>query len=125
MGHEADLARGLQTGSGAMESLRRTGCQLRTKISGAKWLAKTAQAILGLRMLHLVGDWDALWKQPNLPQEVTTVFNKKAKSIDDSAEAKGRYGRLTDDTVCGRVRGCVDHDPATGQDLVLMRDRSI
>ena len=68
MGYKAYLARGFQIGSGAMESLHRTGCQLRTKIPGAKWLAETAQAIFDLRMLHLVGNWEAFWNQPDLPQ---------------------------------------------------------
>lgn len=59
-------ARGLQIGSGAMESLHRTGSQLRTKRPGAKWLATTSQAIFDWRMLMMSGRWEEFWSQHNL-----------------------------------------------------------
>ena len=68
MGYQALLSRGFQIGSGAMESIHRTGCQLRAKLPGARWLEETAQAIFNVRMLQLVGNWDAFWKPGRSPQ---------------------------------------------------------
>ena len=59
-------ARGLQIGSGAMESIHRTGSQVRLKRPGAKWLAANAQAIFDWRMLKLAGRWDEFWGQQDL-----------------------------------------------------------
>lgn len=59
--------RGFQIGSGAMESLHRTGSQLRLKRAGCHWTAEAAQAILNLRMLQLSGRWAEYWHQPELP----------------------------------------------------------
>jgi hypothetical protein len=56
-------ARGYQIGSGAMESIHRTGSQVRLKRAGAHWTAEVAQAILNLRMLTLSGRWNAFWEQ--------------------------------------------------------------
>ena len=59
--------RGFQIGSGAMESLHRTGSQVRLKRAGCHWTAEAAQAILNLRMLGLSGRWREYWNQPVPP----------------------------------------------------------
>jgi hypothetical protein len=59
--------RGFQIGSGAMESLHRTGSQVRLKRAGCHWTAEAAQAILNLRMLGLSGRWREYWNQPTPP----------------------------------------------------------
>ena len=59
-------ARGYQIGSGAMESLHRTGSQLRLKLPGAKWLPHTSQAIFNIRMMRLAGNWNPFWTQPHI-----------------------------------------------------------
>lgn len=59
-------ARGLQIGSGAMESFHRTGSQDRLKRPGATWLPETLEAMFRLKMLELSGRWDEWWSQPNL-----------------------------------------------------------
>jgi hypothetical protein len=64
--------RGAQIGSGAMESLHRTGSQLRMKRAGCRWTAGVAHAILNLRMLTLSGRWDEYWAQPGLAARMAT-----------------------------------------------------
>jgi hypothetical protein len=59
--------RGIPIGSGAMESLHRTGSQVRLKRAGCRWRAEVAQAILNLRMLALSGRWAEYWAQQQLP----------------------------------------------------------
>jgi hypothetical protein len=59
--------RGFQVGSGAMESLHRTGSQVRLKRAGCHWTAEAAQAILNLRMLGLSSRWNEYWSQTVLP----------------------------------------------------------
>lgn len=71
-------ARGLQIGSGAMESLHRTGSQVRLKRPGAKWLAKSAQAIFDWRMLKLVGRWDEFWSQTDLASRLAATWDKES-----------------------------------------------
>lgn len=66
-------ARGYQIGSGAMESLHRTGSQLRLKLPGAKWLPHTSQAIFNLRMMRLAGNWKRFWTQPGLEEHLAAV----------------------------------------------------
>ena len=44
-----------------MESLHRTGSQVRLKRAGAHWTADVAQAILNLRMLSLSERWNEFW----------------------------------------------------------------
>jgi hypothetical protein len=70
------LRRGYQIGSGAMESLHRTGSQQRTKVPGARWLPATSQAVFNLRMLQLVGKWDAFWDQPDLMCRLTGALSQ-------------------------------------------------
>lgn len=59
--------RGFQIGSGAMESMHRTGSQVRLKRAGCHWTAEAAQAILNLRMLGLSGRWREYWSQAMPP----------------------------------------------------------
>ena len=68
------LARGLQIGSGAMESMHRSGSQLRLKLPGARWLEETSQAVLRFRMLELSGRWDEFWCQKDLTTTIATAF---------------------------------------------------
>ena len=68
-------ARGFQIGSGAMESLHRTGAQLRLKLAGARWLPSTSQAITNLRMLDLVGRWDEFWQHDGLAGLLRSAFD--------------------------------------------------
>ncbi|MCP4640795.1 MAG: transposase [bacterium] len=67
-------ALGLQIGSGAMESLHRTGSQARLKVPGARWLKETSQAIFNLRMLDLVGRWDEFWGQRDFTHQLVAAF---------------------------------------------------
>ena len=62
--------RGAQIGSGAMESLHRTGSQTRLKRAGCRWRPQVAEAILNLRMLILSGRWNEYWNQPELAARV-------------------------------------------------------
>ena len=68
------LARGIQVGSGAMESIHRSGSQLRLKLPGARWLEETSQAVLQFRMLDPSGRWDELWHQKDLVTRIATAF---------------------------------------------------
>lgn len=74
MDYPALRNRGLNIGSGAMESLHRTGSQQRLKLPGAKWLARTMQAVLDLRMLEMVGRWDEFWRRPQLLDDLRRSF---------------------------------------------------
>lgn len=66
--------RGIQIGSGAMESLHRTASQMRLKLAGAKWLPETALAILNLRLLQLAGGWHDFWSEPETTQRLAHAF---------------------------------------------------
>jgi hypothetical protein len=66
-------ARGYQIGSGAMESMHRTGSQLRLKLPGAKWLEHTSQSIFNIRMMRLAGNSDHFWRQPDLEARFAAV----------------------------------------------------
>ncbi len=68
---------GYQIGSGAMESIHRTGSQMRLKIAGARWLKETAQAIFNIRMMTIVGKWNDFWKQTGITEKLTLAFNSK------------------------------------------------
>lgn len=88
--YSAHLARGLQIGSGAMESMHRTGSQLRLKLPGASWLKDTSQAVLNFRMLELGGRWHEFWAQPDLAQQVAQAFTEQrsqASEEDQQMEA--------------------------------------
>jgi len=71
---------GYQIGSGAMESFHRSGSQQRTKLPGARWLAETSQAVFNLRMVQLVGKWDAFWGQADLMHRVAGAFSRSAEA---------------------------------------------
>lgn len=71
--YAAYLARGMQVGSGAMESLHRNGSQIRLKIPGA-WLEASSQAVLRFRMLELSGRWDEFWNQSDLTSQIAAAF---------------------------------------------------
>ena len=75
-------ALGYQIGSGAMESLHRTGSQCRLKIPGARWLPETSQALFNLRMLNLCGRWDEFWHQPGLTEKLVEVFSKAPDEVE-------------------------------------------
>jgi len=80
-------ALGYQIGSGAMESLHRTGSQKRLKIPGARWLPETSQALFDLRMLYLCGRWEEFWHQPGLHDKLVEAFSEKPeKDEEDGAE---------------------------------------
>jgi len=66
--------RGYQIGSGAMESLHRTGSQTRLKVAGIRCLPETSQAVFNLRMLRLSGRWDEFWTQPTLTAQLVAGF---------------------------------------------------
>lgn len=67
-------ARGIAIGSGPMESLHRTASQARLKIPGARWTAKTSQAILNHRLLELVGKTERFWNQPDISTRIERAF---------------------------------------------------
>ncbi len=68
------LRRGLQIGSGAMESMHRSGSQCRTKRPGARWSAAMSQAVFDLRMVLLVGKWEEFWSQQGLTRKLVSAF---------------------------------------------------
>ena len=70
-------SRGYQLGSGAMESLHRSGSQIRLKLPGLKSLPETSQAIFNLRMLDICGRWDEFWQQPGFYDQLVEVFSTK------------------------------------------------
>ena len=57
-----------------MESMHRSGSQLRLKLPGARWLRETSQAVLQFRMLDLSGRWDEFWDQKDLTTHIATAF---------------------------------------------------
>lgn len=69
--------RGLQIGSGAMESMHRNGSQVRLKRPGTRCLAQTSQAIFDWRMLRLVDRWEEFWSQPNLAKRLAENWDEE------------------------------------------------
>lgn len=69
--------RGYQIGSGAMEAMHRTGSQVRVKVSGARWLPETSQAVFNFRMMRLAERWDDFWSQPDLPQQIADAVRNR------------------------------------------------
>jgi hypothetical protein len=57
MDYPAYIARGLQCGSGAIESAQRTVLQQRLKLSGQRWTQEKAQNVLNLRVVRLSKQW--------------------------------------------------------------------
>jgi hypothetical protein len=74
MDYELYLQRGMQIGSGAMESMHRSASQRRTKLPGA-WLEETSLSVLRFRMLELSGRWDEFWMQPDIVKHLAHAFN--------------------------------------------------
>lgn len=72
--YPAYQARGMQIGSGAMESLHRIASQQRLKIPGARWLPQTTDAIVALRMMRLAERWDAFWHGPGCTARLDAAF---------------------------------------------------
>ena len=68
--------RGMQIGSGAMESLHRTASQMRLKLAGARWTPRMAIAVLNARLMLLADRWDTFWGQANLSEQLAAAFNK-------------------------------------------------
>ena len=79
MAYGSYRSRGIQIGSGAMESLHRTASQIRLKRPGAKWCTATAEAIINLRMLGLAERWDEFWGAPTLPDLLTAAFSHQTR----------------------------------------------
>ena len=73
--------RGYQIGSGAMESLHRTGSQMRLKIAGIRCLPETSQAVFNLRMLRLCGRWEEFWRQPDLTPRIIRAFEARKAEL--------------------------------------------
>jgi hypothetical protein len=70
MEYGALRTRGAQIGSGAMESLHRTGSQTRLKRAGSRWRPEVAEAILKLRMLMLAERWSEFWNRPETAERI-------------------------------------------------------
>jgi hypothetical protein len=68
--------RGLQIGSGAMESIHKSGSQIRLKRPGITCLPRTSQALLNWRMLRLAGRWEEFWDQPALEHKVAATWDE-------------------------------------------------
>ena len=83
-------ARGLQIGSGAMESIHRTASQERLKRARARWLPETLEAMFRLRMLEIVGRWSEWWQQPDLPDQLARGFVHTAYRTRTGPEAPRR-----------------------------------
>lgn len=69
--------KGMQIGSGAMESLHRVAVQARIKLPGCRWLPETSTQIFAVRMMILADRWDDFWSQPDLDQRLSTAFGVK------------------------------------------------
>jgi len=54
-------AAGLSVGSGAVEAACRAVAAQRLKLSGMRWTARGAAAIISLRCEEGSGRWDAVW----------------------------------------------------------------
>ena len=74
MDYEIYLRRGIQIGSGAMESMHRSASQRRMKLPGA-WLEETSLAVLRFRMLELAGRWDEFWRRSDIATAIADAFN--------------------------------------------------
>lgn len=69
--------RGIQIGSGAIESLHRQASLVRTRRPGTRWIQDNVLAIINLRMLELVGRWDEFWTHKNLDQILCQAFEPR------------------------------------------------
>lgn len=71
-------ARGMQVGSGAMESLHRIASQARLKLPGVRWKAETARSVLRVRMMMLAGRWEAFWSQEQIGTAISHAAAARA-----------------------------------------------
>jgi hypothetical protein len=67
---------GFCIGSGAMESLHRTGVQCRLKLPGAVWTPEASTAQFNLRMVTIADRWRAFWSDPGMPDLLRKAFPK-------------------------------------------------
>ncbi|MCP4243314.1 MAG: hypothetical protein GY772_22380 [bacterium] len=72
--------RGIQVGSGAMESLHRIASQMRLKLAGARWLAENALAVLNLRMMRLAGHWGEFWGTADLTERLVQASTPRPEA---------------------------------------------
>lgn len=79
--YSAYRARGMQIGSGAMESLHRVASQMRLKLAGARWTAEQAIAVLNLRLMLLAERWTDYWQHPDLTSTLTAAFSTGARPL--------------------------------------------
>jgi hypothetical protein len=84
MDYELYLRRGMQIGSGAMESMHRSASQRRMKLPGA-WQEETSLAVLRFRMLELAGRWDEFWNRTNIVTVLADAFNSPRSELDRCA----------------------------------------
>ena len=75
IGYAEYRRRGMQIGSGAMESLHRVASQMRLKLAGARWTAEQATAVLKFRLMLLAGRWGAFWSRTDLTHVIRQAFN--------------------------------------------------
>lgn len=75
------LARGLQVGSGPMESMHRSGSQQRLKRPGARWLEETSRAVLRFRMLEMSGRWEEFWTRPDIVERIAECFTPRVHPV--------------------------------------------
>lgn len=80
MDYPAYRARGMQIGSGAMESLHRVASQMRLKLAGARWLPERALAVLNCRLMLLAERWDAFWSHESRSSTIRDAFDKHSVS---------------------------------------------
>ena len=62
------IDKGLDIGSGAIESGHRHVIQKRLKKSGAWWLRENAASMADLRTVRVNGNWEKLWQQNSAGQ---------------------------------------------------------
>ena len=67
-------SRGMQIGSGTMESLHRVASQMRLKVAGVRWTGEKAIAVLNLRLMLLAKRWDDFWRQADLTYVLQRSF---------------------------------------------------
>ena len=79
MDYPAFRARGMQIGSGAMESLHRIASQMRLKLAGSRWLPESALAVLRTRMMLLADRWETFWRRSDLNQQLAQALSTKTE----------------------------------------------
>lgn len=81
MAYDEYRRRGLQIGSGAMESLHRQASQLRLKLPGIRMSAETGEALINLRLLALVERWDEFFQQENIEEVLALAFGASPRNV--------------------------------------------